>query len=100
MFNTQVERMPKRNGYLDNFLPYWYQRQTYDIAMFAFIDAYTFSQPSVTLREASDAFLKRYGISEDLHDVDSIMTSYQRIKKDFYDAQKTENRQKRERGAD
>lgn len=81
--------MPVRNKYLDSFIPYIYQRQIIDVMAFTFIDTYKFVYPTVTLKEASIAFMKRYDISEDLHNVESIIMTYNRVLKDFYENKKT-----------
>lgn len=89
--------MPNRNKHLDTFVPRYYQRQTIDIMSFIFIDTYKFLYPSVTLKEAAIAFMKRYRISEDLHNVNSVITTYERVSKDYYDAEKAKNTESKHR---
>jgi hypothetical protein len=89
--------MAHRNKHIDSFLPYFYQRQTLDIMAFTFIDAYKFLYPSVTLNEAAIAFMKRYGIAEENHNVKSVITTFERVSKDYYDAEKAKNNQREPR---
>jgi hypothetical protein len=83
--------MPQKNQFLDSAIPYLYRRQTMDLLAFAFIDAYRFAQPSVTLKEAALAFMTRYKVSHDLFDVNSVIMTYNRVNKDLIDAQREEN---------
>lgn len=86
-----IPLMPVRNRYIDSVIPNFYRRQAIDFMVLAFIDAYRFAQPSVTLEEAAVAFQKRYNIATDLWDARSIVTTYQRINKDLLNGQKSEN---------
>lgn len=85
--------MPKQQPYLENFVPHLYQRQQLDVMIFAFIDAYKFAFPSITTKEAAQAFLKRYKIAEDLYYWRDIVTTYHRTLKDFTDAERQRNQQ-------
>lgn len=88
--------MPKELPYLEEFIPHLYKRKTIDIMVFVFIDTYQFVHPSVTIKDAALAFLKRYKISEDLFCLKSITQSYERTKKDYYDAERKHGQEQRE----
>lgn len=81
-----------RNKFLKSEIPYFYQRQTMDMMAFMFIDTYKFVFPSISLDEAAKAFMKKYKISEDFHNVKSVVTTYVRVNKDLIDAQRQKNK--------
>jgi hypothetical protein len=66
------------NKYLENIVPKFYRRQTFDIMIFIFIDTYKFLLPSVSLEECINAFIKRYKVDMSLITFDAIMQSYYR----------------------
>lgn len=63
-----------------------------DIMAFMFIDTYKYVYPSVTLAEAAKAFMNRYKISEDFHNLESVIKTYIRVNKDLTDAQRQKNK--------
>lgn len=84
--------MPGRNKHIDNLLPYLYQRQTFDTLSFGFIRGMRIVYPSITLKEAAIAFMKEFNVCEDLHNVSSVIVTYERVLKDYYEAEKAKNR--------
>lgn len=71
---------------------FFYQRQTLDIMIYTFIDTYKFLHPGVSIKEAATAFMSRHSVAEDMYSLKSVVTSYERTSKDYYDAQKERSR--------
>lgn len=80
--------MPRRNKFLEMFIPHFYQKQAFDIMLYIFIDTYKYVYPSVTIEEAAKAFMKHHKVDEDLYSLNSILRSYQNTCKAYLDAQK------------
>jgi len=87
--------MPKRNGYLDNFIPHLYQRSSIDLMAFTFIEAYRFTTPSVTIKEAALAFVAFFEIDEDYIKIETILVTHSRILSEYYDSKKTKITEKK-----
>lgn len=52
--------------------------------------------PSVTLKEATSAFMRLYNLTEEDIDIRGTLTTYSRMNKDFFNAQKQQNKEKRQ----
>lgn len=81
--------MPSRNRYVQSEIQRLYQRQTIDVMLYTFVEAWRIAQPSVSLKESVGAFLHRWRIAADLYDIDNALVTYYRVAKDVTDAEKT-----------
>ena len=61
-----------------------YKRNYEDIGMFYFVEAQRLLLPSLTIEKAIDNFYRFIGEKDFNHD--SAMTTYSRMKKEFYEA--------------
>lgn len=85
--------MAKReNKYLESLIPRLYRRQTLDIMIFTYVDSARFLIPQLSVKEAAEGFMKRYKISADLLNVESIMVSYYRTQELITDAERSESK--------
>ncbi len=75
--------MPKEKPYKGKIAAI-YKRNYEDIAMFYFVEAQRLLLPSLTIEKAIDNFYRFIGEKDFNHD--SAMTTYSRMKKEFYEA--------------
>lgn len=67
---------------------FFYQKSTFDIMIFTFIDTYKFLHRGVSVKEAAIAFMNRHKVSDQMYSLSSVMTSYERTLRDYIHAQK------------
>jgi hypothetical protein len=79
--------VPKSNPATSE-IPNLYKRQAVHLLLYGFMTGVQWSVPSITKRESAQAFLKRYDLEEQ-YSIDDLLNTYNRIHKDFIDAQKT-----------
>lgn len=77
--------MPKEKTY-KGAIARIYKRNYEDIGMFFFVEAQRSLVPGVTIERAIDSYYRFIGEREFNHD--SAMTTYSRMKKEFYEAAK------------
>ena len=77
--------MPKEKPYKGKIAAI-YKRNYEDIGMFYFVEAQRLLLPSLTIEKAIDNFYRFIGEKDFNHD--SAMTTYSRMKKEFYEAAK------------
>ena len=75
--------MPKEKPY-NGKIAAIYKRNYEDIGMFYFVEAQRLLLPSLTIEKAIDNFYRFIGEKDFNHD--SAMTTYSRMKKEFYEA--------------
>jgi hypothetical protein len=75
--------MPKEKPYKGKIAAI-YKRNYEDIGMFYFVEAQRLLLPSLTIEKAIDNFYRFIGEKDFNHD--SAMTTYSRMKKEFYEA--------------
>lgn len=75
--------MPKEKPYKGKIAAI-YKRNYEDIGMFYFVEAQRLLLPSLTIEKAIDNFHRFIGETDFNHD--SAMTTYSRMKKEFYEA--------------
>jgi hypothetical protein len=64
-----------------------YKRNYEDIGMFFFVEAQRMLVPAVTIEQAVDNYFRYLGIKDFNHD--SAVATYSKLKREFYEAQKT-----------
>jgi len=79
--------MPKEKKYKSTIAAI-YKRRYEDIGMFYFIEGQRYVVPMVTIEQAIENFFRYMGIRE--FNADSAMTTYSRMKKEYFDSQKEE----------
>ncbi len=78
--------MPKEKVFKST-IAHIYKRNYEDIGMFFFVEAQRMIVPAVTIEQAIDNFFRYMCIKDFNHD--SAVTTYSRIKKEFYEVAKT-----------
>lgn len=78
--------MPKEKTY-KSVIDHIYKRNFEDVGMFFFVEAQRQIVPAITIEQGIDNYYRFLGIRDFNHD--SAVTTYSRIKKDFYEAAKT-----------
>ena len=79
--------MPKVKKYI-GLIPRIYKRQYEDIAMFFFIEAQRQIVPAVTIEQGICNFFRFCGIND--FNLESSMTTYVRLKHEYYESTKTD----------
>ena len=79
--------MPKEKKYKST-IDAIYKRRYEDIGMFYFVEGQRHVVPMVTIEQALENFFRYMGIRD--FNPDSAMTTYSRMKREFYDSQKEE----------
>ena len=78
--------MPKEKKYKST-IDAIYKRRYEDIGMFYFVEGQRHVVPMVTIEQAIENFFRYMGIRD--FNADSAMTTYSRMKREFYEAAKT-----------
>lgn len=84
----------QKNKYLESVIPFFYRREAMHIMIFSFIDGYQKAFPSITIQEAASAFMIHYKVDEDLYQQNTVVSIYLRLKSEYSDAQRLENKQR------
>lgn len=71
-------------------IPALFKRNTFHLLLYGFITGVQHSLPSVTKEEAAQMFLKRFKITPDAYDTQTIVTTYNRINKEIIEVEKKE----------
>jgi hypothetical protein len=78
--------MPKEKEY-EKLIPKIYRRKYEDIALLFFVDGQRSIMPAISVEKALYNFFKY--ISEEDYNIESALTTYQRLKKEYYESSKT-----------
>ena len=78
--------MPKEKTY-KGVIERIYKRNYEDIGMFFFVEAQRQIVPAITIEKAIDNYCRFIGVKDFNHD--SAVTTYSRMKREFYEAAKT-----------
>lgn len=78
--------MPKEKNYTE-LIPRIYKRQYEDIGMFFFVEAQRQIIPLITIEQGIVNFFRYTGVKD--FNLDSAMTTYTRLKTEFYEAAKS-----------
>jgi hypothetical protein len=64
-----------------------YRRNYEDIGMFFYVEAQRDIVPAVTIEQAIDNYFRKIGVKDFNHD--SAVATYSKLKREFYESQKT-----------
>ena len=69
----------------------FYKRNSGDTLMFGYISALLYNLPTTTLQRAMLNYMKFTNLSEETTNVNTLIVTYSRMKKEFYETQKSDN---------
>ena len=72
--------MGARSKYITDNISFICRKQTVEIAIFIYVDAYKTVLPNLSLDEVALSFLKHHKISEDELPIETLKKSYQRTR--------------------
>lgn len=79
--------MPSEKSYIKT-IPRIYKRQAEDIAMLFFVDGQRSIMPAVSIEKALYNYFRH--IKEENFNMESALTTYERLKKEFYESAQTD----------